>query len=64
MTLKEWLEIKGWNESRLSEELGVTRQAVNKWMQGGRVNPDNAEQIEKLTNGEVSYRDLTKGNAA
>lgn len=64
MTLKEWLEIKGWTEADLSRETGLTRQAVNKWMQGGRVSPENAEMIEKMTGGEVSYRDLTKGNAA
>ena len=64
MTLKEWLEIKNWKEADLARELDVTRQAVNKWMQGGRVSPEYAEQIEKLSSGEVSYRDLTKGCAA
>lgn len=64
MTLAQWLKVNGWSGQRLADEVKVTRQAANKWIQGGRANPENAEKIEKLTNGEVTYRDLTKGSAA
>lgn len=64
MKLSEWMAIKGWKETDLARELGVSRQAVNYWMRGGRVRPDNAEKIEKITHGDVTYRELTSGRVA
>lgn len=64
MTLAEWLKIKNRTYEDLAEELGVTRQAVHKWTQGGRVSPDLALKLEKISDGDLSYRDLTTGTAA
>ena len=64
MTLTEWLSMKDRTYEDLAEELGVTRQAVHKWTQGGRVSPDLALKLEKISNGDLSYRDLTTGSAA
>lgn len=64
MTLTEWLNIKNRTYEDLAEELGVSRQAVHKWTQGGRVSPDLALKLEKISNGDLSYRDLTTGSAA
>lgn len=32
---------RGWSKSRLAEELGITRQAVNCWLSGGKTHPSN-----------------------
>ena len=64
MTLTEWLDLKKMTYDELAKELEVTRQAVHKWTQGGRVSPDIALKLERISNGDLSYRDLTTGTAA
>lgn len=49
----EWLraasEAKGWNQTRLSEELGVTTGIVSRWLRADRIpNWSSAVKIEKL----------------
>jgi transcriptional regulator with XRE-family HTH domain len=51
----EWLraaaEAKGWNQTRLSEELGVHDSVISRWLNGSRVPSwPSAVKIEKLFN--------------
>jgi len=53
------LEAKGWTLAALADELGVTRNAVEKWKAGDR-HPTNAKPVLALLNRLVTKRRIPK----
>lgn len=64
MTINEWLKSIGWTQSRLAEELGMTRSYINLVCKGKKgASPQVAYAIQKLSGGKVSAQEILIGDA-
>ena len=65
MRLNEYLDQNSMNQSAFAKRVGVTAEAVSQWISGVRSpRPKNILQIERETNGAVSFHDWHQNDNA
>lgn len=57
--LKQYLKREGISQYELSKRIGVSRQSINRWINGRKKpDPGSALKIQEATNGEILAREI------
>jgi len=61
MFLEDWLKIKKIGKGKFAKMLGIERTTLFYWLKGKKKpNSINMSKIKRLTNGKVTYEEISK----